>query len=88
MENKTFSQCRVSIIEKDALRATATVRVCDAVYLTGIRVIEGKNGLFISMPCKKTAAGEYQDIYFAASKAMRDELQALVLETYKAETTR
>ena len=80
-----FNQIRVSLFEKDSLRAIATAKVLDTVYLTGIRVIEGKNGLFISMPSKKSPAGEYQDIYFPANKAMRDELQGLILSAYKQE---
>ena len=83
--NKTFTQVRVSLFEKDSLRALATVKVHDAVFLTGLRVIEGKNGLFVSMPNRKSSAGEYQDIYFPASKAMRDELQELVLDAYRRE---
>lgn len=81
----TFTQVRISLFEKDSLRAIATVKVFDAVYLTGLRVIEGKNGLFVAMPTRKDKGGEYQDIFFPASKAMRDELQALVLEAYKKE---
>jgi stage V sporulation protein G len=83
-----FDQVRVQIIEKDSLRALATVKVHDAIYLTGLRVIEGKSGLFLSMPNRKTSAGEYQDIYFPANKATRDELQRLVLEAYQAEAAR
>jgi len=84
--NHVFSQVRVSIFEKDSLRALVSVKVHDAVYLTGLRVIEGKNGLFVAMPNRKTGNGEYQDIYFPASKAMRDELQGIVLEAYRRET--
>jgi len=63
----------------------ASVKVHDVVFLTGLRVIEGKNGLFVAMPNRKTSGGEYQDIYFPASKAMRDELQERVLEAYRQE---
>ena len=84
--NHVFSQVRVSIFEKDSLRALVSVKVHDAVYLTGLRVIEGKNGLLVAMPNRKTGNGEYQDIYFPASKAMRDELQGIVLEAYRRET--
>lgn len=83
--NSLFSQVRVSLFERDSLRAIATVKVADAVYLTGLRVIEGKTGLFVAMPSKKDKAGEYQDIFFPASKAMRDDLQAVVLEAFKKE---
>jgi stage V sporulation protein G len=86
MSNGIFTQVRISIFEKDSLRAIATVKVADAIYLTGIRVIEGKNGLFVAMPTRKDKAGEYQDIYFPASKAVRDELQTLVLEAYRRES--
>jgi stage V sporulation protein G len=86
MQNQQiFSQVRVSLFLKDSLRALASVKVCDAVYLTGLRVVEGKNGLFVAMPNRKTGDGDYQDIYFPASKAMRDELQNSVLEAYRRE---
>jgi stage V sporulation protein G len=84
-ESTLFDQVRISLFEKDSLRALATVKVHDAIYLTGLRVVEGKNGLFVAMPNRKTGAGEYQDIYFPASKATRDELQHLVLDAYKKE---
>lgn len=83
--NTMFSQIRISLFEKDSLRAIATVKILDAIYLTGLRIIEGKNGLFVSMPNRKTAGGEYQDIFFPASKAMREQLQSVVLDAYKAE---
>jgi stage V sporulation protein G len=84
-KESTFTQIRVILFAKDSLRALVSCKVADAVYLTGLRVIEGKNGLFLSMPNRKTGAGEYQDIYFPASKAVRDELQAAVLEAYSVE---
>jgi hypothetical protein len=52
-----FSQVRVSLMEKDSLRGLATVKAHDSLFLTGLRVVEGKNGLFVSMPNRKTAAG-------------------------------
>ena len=81
----TFTQVRISLFQKNSLLAVASVRVLDAVYLTGLRVIEGKNGLFVAMPNRKTGGGEYQDIYFPANKASRDELQEVVLAAYRRE---
>lgn len=78
-----FSSIRVSIVEKDSLKAMATVKIADLFFITGIRVIEGKKGLFVSMPSKKSTNGEYQDIAFPANKASRDELQELVLKAYQ-----
>ena len=81
--NSLFTQIRIARMEKDSLRAIASVKVLDAVYLTGLRVIEGKHGLFVSMPNRKTNGGEYQDIYFPASKEMRNELTRVILESYE-----
>ena len=81
-----FSQARVTLLMKDSLRALASVKVCDAFYLTGLRVVEGKNGLFVAMPNRKTGSGDYQDIYFPASKTTRDELQSYILEAYRHES--
>lgn len=82
-QSPLFTQVRVSLCQRDSLRALASAKVGEAVYLTGMRVIEGKNGLFVGMPTRQSAGGEYQDIYFPASKAVRDELQKAVLEAYQ-----
>lgn len=84
-DSALFTQIRVTLIEKDSLRATATCKVAGAIYLTGIRVIEGKNGLFISMPSNKSSAGEVHDVYFAASRDIREALQEEVLKEYRKE---
>jgi len=83
-KHSIFSKVRVTAIEKDSLKGLATVVVADAIYLTGLRIVVGKNGPFVSMPSRKDKTGEYQDIYFPASKATRDELQALILAAYEA----
>lgn len=83
-----FSNIRINLANKETLRAMATVKVMDAIFLTGLRVIDGKKGLFVSMPSKKETNGEYKDIFFPASKEMRDQLQAAVLEAYHAAVAR
>lgn len=80
-----FTQVRVAIFKKDSLLGLASVKVADAVYLTGLRIIQGKTGLLVAMPTHKGRDGEYKDIYFCASKLMRDQLQAQVLEAYHKE---
>lgn len=74
-----FSSIRVTVYEKESTRGFATVKVGDLFYITGLRIIEGTKGLFVSMPSRKDTSGEYKDICFPASKEVRDELQGLVL---------
>lgn len=77
-----FSSIRVTLTNKDSLKGMATVKVLDSIFLTGLRIIDGKKGLFVSMPSKKEPNGEYKDLFFPASKEIRDQLQAAILEVY------
>ncbi len=60
--------------------ANATVVVDNCLWLTGIKVIEGSDGLFIGFPSKKVGE-EYKDIYFM-NKATKAEVQDVILAEY------
>lgn len=80
-----FSAIRITLHHRESTRALVSLKVADAMYLTGFRIVEGKNGPFVSMPSKKDPGGEYRDIFFPASREMRDRLNAAVIEAYNAE---
>lgn len=62
-------------------KAVATVTVNDEFVIKGIKVYEGKNGLFASMPSRKVGS-EYQDVIFPITAEARQQLNSAVLETY------
>lgn len=69
--------------KKDStLKAFASITIDDAICITGIRIVEGKNGLFMSMPQSKDNDGEYHDIVYPITKEAREELEAAVLDAY------
>ena len=41
------------------LRAYVTITFDNCFVVHNVKIIEGKDGLFIAMPSKKTATGEY-----------------------------
>jgi stage V sporulation protein G len=49
-----------------------------------IRVVDGTNGLFVSMPNRKTAEGSYKDLAHPVTAEARDLLHRCILETYSA----
>ena len=51
--------------------------------ITGIRIVEGKLGLFVSMPQSKDNDGEYHDVAFPITKEAREEIQDAVLDAYE-----
>jgi stage V sporulation protein G len=79
-----FQSVRINLIAgESSLKAMATVKVHEMVFITGLKVIEGRKGLFVSMPSRKDNKGEYKDVCFPASKAMYAELQRVVMAAYK-----
>lgn len=61
--------------------ATASVTINDEFVLTKLKLAEGKNGLYLSMPQRKFG-NEYQDVIIPTSKAAYDQLLNTVKEAY------
>lgn len=79
-----FTSIRIHLLAaKDKTRAMASCVVSNAVMVTGIRIVEGSKGLFVSMPQKRSIQGEYSDIAFPISKEMRLELTQMILDEFQ-----
>lgn len=65
------------------LLAMASVTIGGCFAVRGIQVREGKNGLFVSMPQRKDAKGEYRDICFPTTSEMRRAINDAVLGEYE-----
>ena len=70
--------------EKDGnrMKGIATIVIDNAFAIHDIRIIEGDNGLFIAMPSRKTATGEYRDIAHPINTDIRTMFQNAILEEY------
>jgi stage V sporulation protein G len=64
------------------LKAYVTVTFDDCFVVHNIKIIEGKNGVFIAMPSRKTRVGEYKDVAHPISPDFRTELQERILDKY------
>ena len=67
--------------------ALATVTIADCLVLTGLRVVKGNKGMFVSMPQRKLSkpdknGNEYADIFFPVTHDFREELTNAVLDEY------
>ena len=63
------------------VRAFFDLTTTEGFTIKGFKIIEGINGLFVSMPSQKSSDGEYYDSTYA-SKELRDELNQLALDAY------
>ncbi|RCW54677.1 MULTISPECIES: SpoVG family protein [Halanaerobium] len=69
-------------INGSMVKAYATVTFDDSFVVRDMRVIEGKNGIFLSMPARRKRNGDYQDICFPISTKLRDLMENEVLEKF------
>lgn len=81
-----ITDVRVRKVAADGkLRAYVTVTFDGCFVIHNIKVIEGKAGMFIAMPSRKTRTGEYKDIVHPISPEFRLHLQERILLAYETE---
>lgn len=68
--------------ENSRFKGIASVLIDDNFAVHDIRIIEGDNGLFITMPSRKTATGGYRDIIHPINPETRDMFENAILEEY------
>ncbi len=66
------------------LKAYVTVTFDNCFVVHNVKVIEGQSGLFIAMPSRKTANGDYKDVAHPISADFRNDLQNKILSEYNA----
>ena len=69
--------------DETKLKGVASITIDDCFVVHDIKVIDGKDGLFISMPSKKTAEGEHKDIAHPINTETREEIKNAVLSAYE-----
>ena len=79
---------RVRRVAKEGkMKAIVSITLDEEFVVHDIKVIEGEKGLFIAMPSRKAADGEYRDIAHPINSGTRDMIQGIVLERYKESLT-
>ncbi len=81
-----ITDVRIRKVDKEGkMKAIVSITLDDVFVVHDIKVIEGEKGLFIAMPSRKGADGEYRDIAHPINSDMRTKIQDLILETYNRE---
>lgn len=65
------------------MKAVVSITIDEEFVVHDIKIIEGEKGLFIAMPSRKAADGEYRDIAHPINSNTRDRIQKLILEKYQ-----
>ncbi|MFG6383273.1 MAG: septation regulator SpoVG [Lachnospiraceae bacterium] len=81
-----ITDVRIRKVEKEGkMRAVVSITIDEEFVVHDIKVIEGEKGLFIAMPSRKAADGEYRDIAHPINSQTRETIQKIILDKYQAE---
>ena len=82
-----ITDIRISLIpnRESKLKAVASITIDDCFVVHDIKVLEGNQGYFVSMPSRKTPEGEYKDVAHPINTPTREEINKLVLAKYEEE---
>lgn len=80
-----ITDVRIRLVTKEdsKLKAVASMTIDECFVVHDIKVIEGKDGLFISMPSKKTPDGEYRDVVHPINTETREKVIEEILKAYE-----
>lgn len=69
-----------------SMRAFVDIKINDQILLRGLKIIDGSQGLFVSMPQEKGKDKKWYETIRCLSKETRSQLDRVVLEAYQNET--
>lgn len=71
------------ITAEGKMKAIVSITFDNEFVVHDIKVIEGKSGLFIAMPSRKTPSGEFKDITHPINTDTRQKIQDAILSEYE-----
>jgi stage V sporulation protein G len=92
LKGKRYTQLKITDIRirlipntESKLKAVASITIDECFVVHDIKVLEGNQGYFVSMPTRKTPEGEYKDVAHPINTPTREEINRLVLAKYEEE---
>ena len=79
-----ITDVRIRKVEKEGkMKAVVSITIDEEFVVHDIKVIEGDKGLFIAMPSRKAADGEYRDIAHPINSDTRERIQKIILNKFE-----
>ena len=70
---------------ESAVKAFCDVAICESFLIRSLKVVDGKRGLFVSMPRELAKNGQWYDTITPLTKEAKAELAQAVLQAYTGE---
>jgi len=78
-----ITDVRVKKLNSDnRLKAIAAITIDDCFVVHELRIIDGKDGLFVAMPSRKMPNGEFKDVAHPINQETRNRIEGVVIEAF------
>lgn len=71
------------VVTNSRMKAIATITFDDCFVVRDIKVIDGQNGLFVAMPSRKSADGQFRDVAHPIRQDFRDVIEHKIMDVFK-----
>ena len=80
-----ITEIRIRHIDKEdsKLKAVAQITIDECFVVHDIKIVQGPESLFISMPSRKTPEGEFKDIVHPINTETRNKISSAIFEAYE-----
>ena len=83
-----ITNVKVHRLDGDKVLALVSITIDNEFVVSGLKVLDGQNGLFVAMPSKKNnkenSEKKYYDIAFPITKEARENIQRVVLNKFNS----
>lgn len=83
-----ITEVRITLRHEEKLKAFASITFDDCFVVRGLKIINGSQGYFVSMPSRKRSDGTYQDLAHPINNDMRKMIEDQVLDAFELELNR
>ncbi len=77
-----ITEININVRNEDKLKAFVNITFDDVFVIRGLKVIQGKSGLFVCMPSRKMVDGTYKDIAHPINNDFRQVMENMILSEY------
>lgn len=77
-----ISEIKIFPIGEEKLKAFVSIVFDDCFMVNDIKIIQGKDGLFISMPSRRKKNGKFKDIAHPLNSETRRDIESQILARY------
>lgn len=79
-----ITQVKIFPVEEEKLKAFVSIVFDHCFMVNDVKVIQGKDGLFLSMPSRRKKSGEFKDVAHPLNNETRRHIEETVLTEYRS----